>query len=126
MTKEAVHALLTHAEAAYPDECVGALLRDGTLRALTNVAADRRSGFLVSAKDTIALLSSCDVSGYYHSHPDGPAVPSPEDAAHVSEGSLVLISSVMNGVASPPRAFRFTGGRFAEEAIHHESSDSPA
>ena len=114
----------THAAAAFPEECVGALLSDGSLRQLTNVAVDRRRGFLVSAKETIALLSSNEVLGYYHSHPDGAATPSNDDAAQASEGVLTLIISVMNGVASAPRAFRFMQGRFVEEAV--ENDDSPA
>ena len=112
----------THAEAAFPEECVGALLRDGSLRQLTNVAVDRRRGFLVSAKETIALLSSNEVLGYYHSHPNGAGTPSDEDAAQASEGMVTLIISVRNGASSSPRAFRFTQGRFVEEAV--ESGDS--
>lgn len=126
MTKEVWNALRAHAEAAYPEECVGALLSDGGVRALTNVAVDRRRGFLVSAKETIALLSTAQVRGYYHSHPDGPAVPSREDEAQASEGELTLIISVMNGVASPPRAFRLTAGRFVEEPVHPESGEPRA
>jgi desampylase len=124
LTKEAGAALKAHAEAAFPEECVGALLRDGTVRALTNVASDPRRGFLVSAKETLWLLSGSEVLGYYHSHPDGSALPSREDAANASEGLITLIISVMNGVASPPRAFRFAEGNFVEERVHHESGDS--
>jgi proteasome lid subunit RPN8/RPN11 len=126
LTKEVSSALRAHAEAAYPEECVGALLSDGSVRALSNAAVDRRRGFLVSAKDTIELLSSFEVSGYYHSHPDGPAVPSREDAAQANEGMLTLIISVMNGVASPPRAFRFAEGKFVEEPVHHETGEPRA
>jgi proteasome lid subunit RPN8/RPN11 len=121
LTKKQEEAMRTHAEAAFPEECVGALLGDGSLRQLANVAVDRRRGFLVSAKETIALLSSNEVLGYYHSHPNGAATPSNEDAAQ-AEGMVTLIISVMNRVASPPRAFRFTQGRFVEEAV--ESGDS--
>lgn len=126
MTKEVWTALRAHAEAAYPEECVGALLGDGSVRQLTNVAVDRRTGFLVSAKETIALLSSAEVRGYYHSHPDGAAVPSREDAANASEGALTLIISVMNGVACPPRAFRFAAGRFVEERVQPETGEGHA
>ena len=125
LSEAAWAAVRAQAEAAYPEECVGALLSDGSVRALPNAAVDRRRGFLVSAKDTIALLSSADVRGYYHSHPDGAAVPSREDEAHASEDALTLIISVMNGVASPPRAFRYAAGRFVEEPVQHEGGEWP-
>ena len=108
-----------HAEQTFPEECVGVLFSDGTTRSLHNAAVDRRSHFLVSARDFVAVENEAEakglfVSGFYHSHPDGVATPSPEDAVQATPGALSLIVQVIAGRASVPRAFRFEHDRFVE------------
>ncbi|MDP1828080.1 MAG: M67 family metallopeptidase [Archangium sp.] len=105
-----------HAERVFPEECVGALLSDGlTVLPLENAAPNRRSGFLVSARDGLAVERAADargleVLGYYHSHPDGPAQPSVSDVANATPGRWLFIVRVVSGVAETPRAFRLDGG----------------
>ena len=110
-----------HAARTFPDECCGALLVDQTgvvsARPLDNAAVDRRHGFLVSARDSLRVEAHAEalgltVVGYYHSHPDGPATPSERDAAAAWPERWTVIIPVHAGIAGPPRAFRFEGGRF--------------
>lgn len=111
-----------HAEGAFPEECVGALLSDGQVRPLKNVAVDRRSTFCICAADHLALEAEAEtkgvvVTGFYHSHPDGPAAPSLADAKHASSTYWTLIIPVPGGVASAPRVFRFEDERFIEVEV---------
>ncbi len=107
LTTQAVAIIRAHAERAFPEECVGAVLSDGNVLPLENSAVDRRSGFLVSARDYLAAESHAErhgvtLRGFYHSHPDGPAVPSASDAEHAIEGFITVIVPVINGVAGVP------------------------
>jgi proteasome lid subunit RPN8/RPN11 len=97
--------LQAHAARAYPEECVGAIVRapSGALevRALTNVAADPRRAFLLSAKDTLQLARE-ELLAVYHSHPDGDAAPSREDLEQAWEGTWLVVIPVTRGVAGEP------------------------
>ena len=110
--------LRAHAERAFPFECVGALLGIGDevrfTRAMENISTQPRAHFEVSAREYLALereaeARGLEVRGYYHSHPHGPAEPSGEDAAHAQAGQWAVIITVVDGVASAPRANRFEG-----------------
>jgi proteasome lid subunit RPN8/RPN11 len=107
LTIPAIATMRAHAERAFPEECVGAVLSDGTVLPLENAAADRRSGFLVSARDYLAAERHADqhgvtLRGFYHSHPDGPAEPSVADVEHAIEGFVTIIVPVIDGVAGVP------------------------
>lgn len=106
--------LTAHAERCYPEECVGALVGDAlAVREawpLDNVALDRRHGFEVSARAQLEVEGRAEaqglrVWGYYHSHPDAPAVPSKADAALASPGRLVVIVAVARAQASAVRSY---------------------
>lgn len=60
-----------------------------------------------------------DVVGYYHSHPDRPAEPSPTDLEGAWAGMSYLIVSVESGKAVETRSWRLggEGERFEEEAV---------
>jgi proteasome lid subunit RPN8/RPN11 len=118
-----VAALQEHARARYPEECVGALLRAPsgavTARPLANVAAEPRRGFLVSARDYLALEAEADARGlsllgFYHSHPDAEAVPSARDAEAAWSGWWTVIVPVRADGAGRPRAWRYDGTAFRE------------
>ncbi len=108
-----MNTMRAHAERAYPEECVGALLSDGQVRPLKNAAVDRRSTFSISVADFLAVEKK-GAQGFYHSHPDGPAVPSLADARNATAQFCTLVISVLGGVAKTPRAFRFEDERFTE------------
>ena len=114
LTTEAMNTMRAHAERVFPEECVGAVLNDGQVRPLKNAAVDRRSTFSISAADLLALEKQGGVKGFYHSHPDGPAVPSLADARSATAEFHTLIIPVLGGVAQTPRAFRFEDERFTE------------
>ncbi len=49
--------------------------------------------------------------GYYHSHPDSPAVPSEFDRVHALPNFRYLITSVQNGKAAELRAWQLSDDR---------------
>lgn len=79
-------AIRAHGRATYPHECCGALLgRDGVVHeahGLPNTTDEGpRRRFLVQPGDyrvaeARARETGFDLLGFYHSHPDHPAVPS--------------------------------------------------
>ncbi len=83
-----------HGELAYPAECCGVLAgRAGETKevvrlvAMNNRRTDDPHRYLIAPDDlrrTISELrgSELEVLGYYHSHPDHPAVPSEYDREH--------------------------------------------
>lgn len=106
LSAEAASAIAAHAEATYPDECVGLLLgtleSDGETKRITAIytaentwqgqvslaenddATSRRDRFYLDPKDYLradreARARGLDVVGCYHSHPDHPAEPSGRD-----------------------------------------------
>ena len=104
LSAEAAETVARHAEATYPDECVGLLLGrlEGeakiVLRALplenrwagqvslaeTDNADSRRDRFYLDPRDYLradraARAQDLEVVGVYHSHPDYPAIPSERD-----------------------------------------------
>ncbi len=114
--------LQAHAEAAYPEECVGALLgqlRDDVVvvsevRPLDNEWAplggdefdrDRRTRYRVAPSVMLALIreeaeTGVALVGFYHSHPDHEARPSQTDLLESAIGYIYMIQSVVNGKAS--------------------------
>lgn len=89
LTSGVIATLRKEAAHAYPEECCGLLLGEGTTvqSALPcdNVAGDRLSRFEIDPAALIAAHRAArtgegpPVLGYYHSHPRGLAEPSAED-----------------------------------------------
>lgn len=103
LTPEARAAIAAHAEATYPDECVGLLLGRSEGRKKSVIAVhqaenrwkgqvtlaetdtqSRRDRFYLDPKDYLradraAQAQGLDIVGCYHSHPDWHAVPSERD-----------------------------------------------
>lgn len=104
LTPEAAAAIAAHAEATYPDECVGLLIgsvEDGRKSVVEAFAVEnrwagqvslaesdnpdsRRDRFYLDARDYLradraARARGLEIVGCYHSHPDHPAVPSERD-----------------------------------------------
>ena len=111
-----IHA---HASEAYPHECCGILI--GTRRADSRaVASLRRAGnlnterardrYLMDPQDQLAAekearAQGLEVLGYYHSHPDHPALPSATDSEQSWENVSYLILSVEGGRPSASASF---------------------
>ncbi|HET6779241.1 MAG TPA: M67 family metallopeptidase [Gemmatimonadales bacterium] len=97
-------------EQAYPAECCGLLAgRSGArakevlrLKPVTNQRTDDPHRYLISAEDLRGAArelerSGLEVLGFYHSHPDHPAVPSAFDQEHAWPWYSYLIVQVEGG-----------------------------
>jgi proteasome lid subunit RPN8/RPN11 len=101
-----------HGEAAYPAECCGALAGRGAeegkevvrLAPAVNRRTDDPHRYLIAPDDLRRLEAELrdeglEIVGYYHSHPDHPAVPSAYDTAHAWPWYSYLIVRIELGRA---------------------------
>ena len=112
-----------HGAGAYPAECCGAMVGrsgGGASREAKEVvrlwpAVNRRTDdphrYLISPDDLLRLErevrgDGLEIVGYYHSHPDHPAVPSAYDAAHAWPWYSYLIVRIEQG--QPREAASYT------------------
>lgn len=113
-------------EASYPNEAGGFLfgtLRDETVliaetRPVENVfaAEEQHHRYAMTPQDWARLEDEADARGlalvgYYHSHPDSPALPSEYDREHALPHFSYLITSVMRGKAVDMQAWRLHDDR---------------
>lgn len=109
------------AEAAFPLEACALLLGDGAdeirvtaIVPARNVAAAPEREFELEPAVQVATMrrlreagGTNRIIGHWHSHPNGRAAPSAQDAAMIFDRNLAwLISAVQDGRAGPPHAFR--------------------
>jgi cysteine synthase B len=127
-----------HAAAIYPDECCGALI--GTRGEITSVLpldnlsdGEKQRRFLVTPADyqraeAHAAGQRADLLGFYHSHPDHPAVPSQFDLDHAWPNLSYVIVSVRSGRPEELRSWRLRTDRsaFDEEFALPAISRSPS
>ena len=106
-------SIRSHGEATYPQECCGFLLgtastRDNHVTAIwkaRNRHTETRRRYQITPADyrqadRAAREQNLDVVGFYHSHPDHPAAPSPTDLAEATfPGYTYVIVSVQDGCA---------------------------
>lgn len=124
------------AESQYPYECCGLLLgilgeerRRKTLTMILSVSNARdeenqHNRFLITPEDLmrgelLARKHQLAVVGFYHSHPDHPAVPSAYDLEHAWPVYSYLIVAVAKGVAGQVASWELTAdrSRFEQESI---------
>lgn len=122
-------AIRTHAASTFPHECCGALLGRESIAqeafALPNTTEEGpRRRFLVRPDDyrvaeKRARERGLDLIGFYHSHPDHPAVPSQYDLDHAWPSFSYVIVSVMAGEPAGLRSWRLSDDRskFEEESL---------
>lgn len=97
--------------------------------ALENERQDSRHNRYVIEPETVlqahrqARELELDILGYYHSHPDHPAVPSEFDREHAWPGMSYLITAVEKGRVADTRSWRLRDDRsgFDEEPLDVES-----
>jgi len=118
-----------HAKATYPEECCGFLIGRGDrvleTRATENVHPDhRQTRYTVPPLEVLRLdrelrASDREHLGFYHSHPEHPAVPSEFDLARAWPGFAYLIVSLVGGEPRESRCWRLepVGKRFIEESL---------
>jgi proteasome lid subunit RPN8/RPN11 len=131
---EHLEAIRQHGERTYPEECGGLLLGalENDVRVirevlpLENVRKDSRHNRVeinpldYARAERLAAKRDLGVWGYYHSHPNHPAVPSGFDLEHAPfiEWSYLIVS-VREGKAQEVRAWtvREDRSQFDEEEI---------
>ncbi len=124
-----------HGERDYPFECCGLML--GRFESnghkvvvetypISNAReeAAKRNRFLIRPEELMrgekyARAKSLDVVGFYHSHPDEPAVPSKYDLDHAWPTYSYIVVSIEKRQAVDLRSWEMESdrSRFSEEAI---------
>ncbi len=124
-----------HGERDYPFECCGLLLgrfgEDGLKECvetypISNSRAEeaKRNRFLIRPEELLrgeqeAARKGLDNLGFYHSHPDHPAVPSAYDLDHAWPVYSYVVVAIGDGIAGDLRSWEMETDRscFAEEKI---------
>ena len=127
-----------HSESQYPHEACGAVLGSGdgvtsswlatdVLPSPNEHDDDRTRRYLIPPEfqfraEQRAREMNQDVVGYYHSHPDHPALPSEYDRVHAWAGYVYIICSVEKGRSADVGAFALDeqGGQFQPVGIRRE------
>jgi proteasome lid subunit RPN8/RPN11 len=135
LTKEHIEQIKRHGEQSYPYECGGMLIghfaADGVktvceLLPMENAMdeSEKHNRVLITPQDVLraerwARERKLDVVGYYHSHPNHPAIPSQFDLDHALPVWTYLIVSVERGKAVDVRSWEMENDRskFNEEQI---------
>ena len=110
-------------ERAYPGECCGVLAgQPGEIKQVrrllpvVNRRADDPHRYLIAHEDLQRVeaevrQADLEVLGFYHSHPDHPAAPSPFDAEHAWPWYSYLIVRVDRGRAVEATSWQLAGDR---------------
>lgn len=114
MNKSTVRAIKAHAEAEYPNEACGLIVKAGrreVYRPCRNMGG-KANHFVMDPEDYAAAEDEGDVLAIVHSHPDFPARPSEADrvACEASELPWVIVE-VREGVAGEVTRTEPTGYR---------------
>jgi len=129
-----------HGERDYPYECCGLLIGsfadDGAkvvveTYPISNAReeAAKRNRFLIRPEELLqgeryAAARKLDIVGFYHSHPDEPAVPSQYDLEHAWPTYSYIVVSVKEGRAAALRSWEMQPdrSRFDEEDVVSDKS----
>jgi [CysO sulfur-carrier protein]-S-L-cysteine hydrolase len=129
-----IEEISVHAQECYPEEAcgivAGACLDVGTaLYRGRNLSPEPRVAFEVDPGTLARQLDLEDaglaITAIYHSHPAGPATPSPIDISRMSEAypdSAILICSLTDVESPVLRAFRVIRGQAREIGLVQDSS----
>ncbi len=118
-TANAALIIEKHGERTYPEECCGIMLgrNDGNNQVIEEVieleneqGENRRRRFFVTPKQYLqaertASKRKLELLGFYHSHPDHPAVPSEFDRDHALPWFTYIVVSVSQGKAKDMTAW---------------------
>lgn len=135
LTETHQNEIAAHGEREYPHECCGLLLgsfaSDGVkmvreVYPISNAREEqaKRNRFLIHPDELLrgeryAQTNGLEVIGFYHSHPDHPAVPSQYDLDHAWPMFSYIVISVSEGAARVLRSWEMEPDRtrFNEEEI---------
>ena len=133
--KQLIEQIKSHGERTYPNECGGMLIGHLAANGEKSVVellpmenamdkAEQHNRVLILPKDVMraeryAREKKLDVVGYYHSHPDCPAVPSQYDLDHALPVWSYIIVSVLEGKAAEMFSWEMEADRskFNEEEV---------
>ena len=122
--KDEYEAIRAHGEETYPHECCGVLLGhandDGNTVVMTVKAGNTRTDsahnrYNISPQELVKIQRQArekdlDIVGFYHSHPDHPAMWSPTDFAEAHwMGCSYVITAVEKGKAVLTNSFLLSG-----------------
>lgn len=124
--------VLEHCRDAYPHEACGIIAgpagqptgtgaADRVIR-ITNVAVVKQVGFEFDQAEQLATYVDMDTRGedpivVYHSHPAGPAIPSPTDVQGAAGSSSRLLIVSMTHPDGDVRSWQIVDGQPVEEEI---------
>ncbi len=126
ITKDLQMRIFRHLETTWPNEGGGFLLgevdaagaRISECIAVENVfeAAEQHHRYAMTPQDWMRLEDEADARGlvllgYYHSHPDSPAIPSDYDREHALPNFIYLITRVQGGAAQEMFAWKLRADR---------------
>lgn len=111
ISKDFYDAILSHAKAAYPEECCGLIVGDGNqvqkLYPSDNISlGDKTKTFEIDPAVRFRIIRDTgerSLMGVYHSHPTSLPYPSETDKAMVYEPDLIWLITDLKKI----RAFRF-------------------
>lgn len=138
VNEEELAQMRAHGERDYPFECCGLMLGrfDGGVKRvletypISNAREEeaKRNRFLIRPEELMcgekyAREKSLDVVGFYHSHPDDVAVPSPYDLEHAWPTYSYIVMSVEKARTVDLRSWEMESdrSRFNEEEIVSEA-----
>ncbi len=136
ITNKEYTAVRQHGEETYPNECCGVLLgqmKDDGTRVVTSAArcGNTRSDspqnrYHIDPKELVRIQREGrergeDIIGFYHSHPDHPALWSPTDLAEAHWfGCSYVITAVAKGRAAMTNSFELTGSEENDKKLVDE------
>ena len=143
MTHALHESIRAHGEETYPHECCGALIGKSTPEGWRVIAAMRAGNtrtdsahnrYNIAPEELVKIQRQArklglDIVGFYHSHPDHPAMWSPTDFAEAHwVGCSYVITAVAQGKAAITNSFLLTGTgeedkKFIDEAVEIEMQE---
>ncbi len=129
LTRAVYDAAIDHAREGAPAEVCGVLGGDRgprsrvrTLRRAENVADVPHTEYRIDPTAQLALMEEIEadgeaVVGFYHSHPRGPAAPSPTDRRCATWTGRYYVIVVLDGAHPYVGSWRWTGEAFEREAV---------
>jgi proteasome lid subunit RPN8/RPN11 len=135
LTNAVYQAIRVHGEQTYPNECCGALLGELTPEGwMVRAAIPATNAYTDSAHNRYSIAPvelvkiECEarrqglgIGGFYHSHPDHPALWSATDLAEAHWlGCSYVITEVAEGKATVTNSFLLTGSSEENKCFEQE------
>ncbi len=122
LRKAQVAAIEDHARETFPEECCGFLLGPSAeprevaevQRATNVVETNRERRYVIDPRETLRVEKSLEgtgreILGFYHSHPNHPAVPSEFDRGHAWPWYSYVILSIVDRAPAELKAWTLDG-----------------